>query len=112
MLDENEFNTPAPLGTAAPSNPAYHPDIYWRGRVWLDQVYFGIIGLQNCGYDKEARLLINKLINNAEGLKQSESIRENYHPITGAMQGATNFSWSAAHLYLIYREAVRLRKSK
>jgi len=23
---------------------------------------------------------------------------------TGAMQGVTNFSWSAAHLYLLYRQ--------
>lgn len=34
MKDSNEFNTYVPLGTAALSNPAFGPDIYWRGRVW------------------------------------------------------------------------------
>ena len=104
MLDAAEFNSLVPLGTAALSNPAYDPDIYWRGRVWLDQAYFGIRGLANYGYHNEARELAQKLVANAEGLTDRAPIRENYNPETGAMQGATNFSWSAAHLYLLYRE--------
>ena len=104
MLDAHEFNSQVPLGTAALSNPAYDPDIYWRGRVWLDQAYFGIRGLANYGYHREARHLAHKLVQNAEGLTGRAPIRENYNPETGAMQGATNFSWSAAHLYLLYRE--------
>ncbi|GAB3035262.1 alpha-glucosidase [Bowmanella dokdonensis] len=102
MLLADEFNTQVPLGTASLSNPAYHPDIYWRGRVWLDQWYFGVIALNEYGYEKEARTLSMKLLNNADGLLQTSAIRENYHPLTGEMQGATNFSWSAAHLYLLY----------
>lgn len=101
MLKADEFNTTVPFGTAALTNPAYHPDIYWRGRVWLDQVYFGIEALKNYGYHKQAQQQVLKLIDNAQGLKDQASIRENYHPITGAQQGATNFSWSAAHLYLL-----------
>lgn len=104
MLDPNEFNTLIPLGTASQTNPAYHPDIYWRGRVWLDQVYFGLVALKNYGYHKQANSLLTKLLNNAQGLKGQGAIRENYHPITGAVQGATNFSWSAAHLYMLHRE--------
>lgn len=38
MAQPTEFNSTIPLGTAALSNPAYHADIYWRGRVWLDQI--------------------------------------------------------------------------
>jgi putative isomerase len=45
MLNENEFNSVIPLGTAAKSNPGYDENIYWRGRVWLDQHYFGIMAL-------------------------------------------------------------------
>jgi putative isomerase len=37
-------------------------------------------------------------------LSDKNSIRENYNPETGAVQGATNFSWSAAHLLMLYRE--------
>jgi len=104
MLQSSEFNSTIPLGTAALSNPAYDADIYWRGRVWLDQVYFGLIALDNYGYQQEARALAAKLFKNAEGLSENGSIRENYNPETGAVQGATNFSWSAAHLLMLYRE--------
>ncbi|PKG86239.1 alpha-glucosidase [Colwellia sp. 75C3] len=104
MLKSNEFNTTIPLGTAALTNPAYDADIYWRGRVWLDQVYFGLIALDNYGYHQEAKALAEKLFNNAEGLSENGAIRENYNPETGAVQGATNFSWSAAHLLMLYRE--------
>ncbi len=104
MLNPSEFNTFIPLGTAAKSNPAYHQDTYWRGRVWLDQVYFGLLALQNYGFDKEVTLLTDKLYKNAEGLMGSGAIRENYNPETGVVQGATNFSWSAAHLLMLARE--------
>ena len=104
MLKSNEFNTTIPLGTAALTNPAYDADIYWRGRVWLDQAYFGLIALDNYGYHQEAKTLAEKLFNNAEGLSENGAIRENYNPETGAVQGATNFSWSAAHLLMLYRE--------
>ena len=47
-------------------------------------------------------LLAEKLLKNAEGLLDNQPIRENYHPETGEMQGATNFGWSAAHILLLY----------
>lgn len=103
MLNENEFNTYIPLGTAAKSNPAYDADIYWRGRVWLDQHYFGIQALKNYGFDQQAQQLSEKLYRHANGLTENSTIRENYNPETGAMQGATNFSWSAAHLLMLYQ---------
>jgi putative isomerase len=104
MLNPLEFNTKIPLGTAALSNPAYHSDTYWRGRVWLDQFYFGIRALKNYGYDKQARMLSDKLYQNAKGLTANGAIRENYNPETGAEQGATNFSWSAGHLLMLYQD--------
>lgn len=102
MLDPNEFNSLVPLGTAAMTNPAYDPNIYWRGRVWLDQFYFGVTGLANYGYKADANALVDKLLKNADGLVGDKPIRENYNPETGAMQGASNFSWSAAHVYMLY----------
>lgn len=35
---------------------------------------------------------------------KSQVIRENYNPLTGMQQGAPNFSWSAAHLYMLYND--------
>lgn len=104
MLDEKEFNTFVPLGTASMTNPAYGPDIYWRGRVWVDQFYFGVRGMEQYGYRTEAVQLVDKFFTNADGLVADGPIRENYNPETGAQQGAPNFSWSAAHLYMLYNE--------
>jgi len=104
MLDPNEFNTLIPLGTASKTNPAYHPDIYWRGRVWLDQLYFGLVALKNYGYQPQAQAMLDRVYQQAQGLTGRGSIRENYNPETAQVQGATNFSWSAAHLYMLYRE--------
>lgn len=104
MLDPNKFNTKVPLGTAAQDNPAYAPDIYWRGRVWLDQFYFGVKGMEKYGHTEDAQKMIEKLYKNAQGLTQDLPIQENYNPETGAVEGANNFSWSSAHLYMLYKE--------
>lgn len=102
MLDNKEFNTFVPLGTASLTNPAFGEDIYWRGRVWVDQFYFGVKGMAKYGYEEEAVALANKFFSNSNGLLTDGPIRENYNPLTGAQQGAPNFSWSAAHLYMLY----------
>lgn len=104
MLDEGKFNSPAvPLGTASMDNPAYGADIYWRGRVWVDQFYFGVQSLDKYGYEAEAIEMADKFFENAAGLTGDSPIQENYNPETGAPQGANNFSWSSAHLYMMYK---------
>ena len=102
MLDPGKFNTHVPLGTSAVDAPAYGANIYWRGRVWLDQFYFGVRGMDNYGYGKEAREYVDRLFSNAQGLTAARPIQENYNPETGDVQGANNFSWSSAHLYMLY----------
>lgn len=104
MLNPREFNTQVPLGSAALTNPAFGADIYWRGRVWLDQVYFGLVGMSHYGYCEKAQQLSEQLLTHADGLLASAPIRENYNPLTGEQQGAPNFSWSAAHLLLIVQK--------
>ena len=106
MMDTTRFNTTVPLPTIDVSNPKFDPQNgYWRGPVWLDQLWFGVDGLHKYGYAKEASLLKNKVINNCEGLnKAGISIRENYHPLTGEGLNAEHFSWSAAHLILLITE--------
>ncbi|HFQ8226687.1 TPA: alpha-glucosidase [Citrobacter freundii] len=102
MLDPNEFNTFIPLGTAALTNPAFGADIYWRGRVWVDQFWFGLKGMERYGYRDEALKLADTFFRHAKGLTADGPIQENYNPLNGAQQGAPNFSWSAAHLYMLY----------
>jgi len=104
MLNNEEFYSFIPFGTAALSNPAYDEDIYWRGRVWLDQFYFAVTSLKNYGFENAAKEATASLLHRAQGLNKNEAIRENYNPITGQVQGATNFSWSAAHLLMLLQE--------
>jgi len=106
LMDTSSFNTKVPLPTISVSHPSFDPlNGYWRGPVWLDQVWFGIDGLKKYGYNQEANQLLNKVIINCEGLnKTGISIRENYHPLTGKGLNAEHFSWSAAHLILLITE--------
>ena len=107
MLDPKEFNTWVPLGTAALTNPAFGADIYWRGRVWVDQFWFGLNGMERYGYREQAQTLAETFFKHAKGLTSDGPIQENYNPLTGAQQGAPNFSWSAAHLYMLYNDFFR-----
>jgi putative isomerase len=106
MMDSTRFNTTVPLPTIDVSHPKFDPQNgYWRGPVWLDQLWFGVDGLNKYDYAKEANLLKNKVLNNCAGLnKPGISIRENYHPLTGKGLNAEHFSWSAAHLILLITE--------
>lgn len=110
MQQSTEFASLVPLGTAALSNPAFDPEIYWRGRVWLDQWHFGVSALARSGELATARTYTQALLAHAQGLAADAPLRENYQPLTGAMQGATNFSWSAAHLYLWYHESAGMAR--
>ena len=103
MINPNYFNTKVPFQTLNASHHSFKPDRgYWRGPNWLDQAYFGVVGLHNYGYHEDAYRATYKLIHNAEGvLGKGTSIRENYNPITGEGLESQNFSWSAAHYLLL-----------
>lgn len=105
MMDTSRFSTKVPLPTLDKAHEKFNPlKGYWRGPVWLDQVYFGIEGLKNYGFAKEADELKHRLFIHAEGLMNDKPIRENYHPLNGQGLNANHFSWSAAHLLLLLTE--------
>ncbi|NLU95958.1 MGH1-like glycoside hydrolase domain-containing protein [Chitinophaga sp. Ak27] len=102
MQQPAKFNTKVPLPVLAADHPAFDPlKGYWRGPVWLDQFYFGIMGLEAYGYQQQADALLTKLWEHAEGMKDNHPLYENYHPLTGKGLNARNFSWSAAHILLL-----------
>jgi len=106
MLDPEKFGTFIPLPTISKEHPKFFSKgNYWRGPVWLDQVYFGINALKNYGYTKEADNYTKQIFERLEGLKSPGlAIRENYNPLTGKGKFGHNFSWSAAHLLLLYMD--------
>lgn len=97
MMNPSRFNSYLPLGTLDVSDSHLKPVAgYWRGPVWVDQVYFGITGLRNYGFEKEADLLTEKFVNHAYGLLSDGPIHENYNPLTGEVLNCPNFGWSSA----------------
>lgn len=104
FTDTTKFATYIPFPTIAADNPLFLPAGYWRGPIWLDQVYFGISGLRKQGYRKEADRFTKQLFERLQGLSETTPIHENYDTHTGAPLKAPHFSWSAAHLLMLYWE--------
>ncbi len=106
MMNPEKFYTKVPFQTMSADHLKFDPmNGYWRGPNWLDQAYFGVKGLHNYGFDKEATIATVQILKGAEGiLGKGKSIRENYHPISGEGLNAQNFSWSAAHIMMLLTE--------
>jgi putative isomerase len=100
----NKFSSYIPFSSVCIDEPNYTYDGYWRGPIWLDQVYFGISGMRNYGYKQEADNYTKQVFDRLNGLKKSAAIHENYDPKTGECLRAPHFSWSAAHLLMLYWE--------
>ena len=100
MEDSLAFGGGLPLPTAARDNPGFGPTIYWRGRVWVDQLYFALDGLRRAGDSARADRLWQRFVERAGGLTNGDPLNENYDPDGGAPLGAPNFSWTAAHILL------------
>jgi len=103
MMDPNKFYTKVPFQTMSADHEKFDPlKGYWRGPNWLDQAYFGVKGLRNYGFNKEADKATIQILEGAKGLLgKGKSIKENYHPLTGEGLHAQNFSWSAAHVIML-----------
>ena len=102
MTDTSKFATFIPFPTVAADNPDFRTG-YWRGPVWLDQACFGVQALERYGFIDEAEEFTRQLFDRPEGLKNAQGpIRENYDPVTGEGLRVNHFSWSAAHLLMLY----------
>ena len=56
------------------------------------------------GYNELADLYTTQVFDRLNGLKADAPIHENYDTKTGRRLKSPNFSWSAAHLLMLYRE--------
>lgn len=104
FTDTAKFATYIPFPTAAADNPKFMPKGYWRGPIWLDQTYFAIKGLRNYGYNQMADECTRQVFDRLDGLTGDKPIHENYGTHTGERLKAPHFSWSAAHLLMLYEE--------
>ena len=104
FMSPAKFATYIPFPTVSADNPFFTPNGYWRGPIWLDQVYFGIKGLRNYGYAEDADAFTRNVFDRLQGLKEDTAIHENYDTFTGGTLKAPHFSWSAACLLMMYRD--------
>jgi putative isomerase len=106
MIDTAKFATYIPFPTLSASHPKFKPQNgYWRGPIWLDQVYFAIQGLSNYGFEEEAEKFARQVFARLEGAKDDDfALRENYHPLSGEGLESNHFSWTAAHLLMLMLE--------
>ena len=106
MMNPKKFYTKVPFQTMSADHEKFNPlKGYWRGPNWLDQAYFGVMGLRNYGFIEEADTATIQILKGANGvLGKGKSIRENYHPLTGEGLNAQNFSWSAAHIIMLLQQ--------
>ncbi|MBR5410854.1 MAG: hypothetical protein IK104_09285 [Clostridia bacterium] len=61
LKDPEKFASPFPIPSVTRDDPAYGSDM-WRGGVWLNYNYMVSAGLRRCGYEKEARALLEKTL--------------------------------------------------
>nr|WP_227461752.1 hypothetical protein [Odoribacter sp. OF09-27XD] len=67
-------------------------------------MYFGISGIRKYGYIKEADTYTDQVFTRLQGLTEGAPIHENYGTHDGGLLKAPHFSWSSAHLLMLYWE--------
>lgn len=104
ISNPEKFSTYIPFPTLAADHPQFSNDGYWRGPIWLNQIYFGVSGLRKYGYKKEADQYTDQVFTRLKGLAEGAPIHENYATRTGERLRAPSFSWSAADILFLYWE--------
>lgn len=102
LENPHKFSTYIPFPTIAADNPKYAADGYWRGPIWLDQTYYAIEAFRNYDKPSKADYYTRCVFDRLQGLLGDAPIYENYDTFTGRPLQASHFSWSAAHLLLLY----------
>ncbi|MFH0944208.1 MAG: hypothetical protein V2A76_03340 [Planctomycetota bacterium] len=95
LMNPGLFNTPMPFPTLARTEPAFDPDGYWNGSVWLDHAALALAVLGDEGLEAEERLF--------DHVAGPATLFECYSPLTGrpaagSRPAVPQFSWSAAAL--------------
>lgn len=106
LKDTDKFSSFIPFPTIAVDDPKLDITGYWRGSIWLDQTYFAIGGIRKYGQNRLADKYTDKVFTCLEGIQADAPIYENYDTFTGKgiRSQSHNFSWSAAHLLMLYNE--------
>ena len=103
IFNPREFWTTFPIPSVSADEPSYNPEGYWRGRSWINLVWFTYHGLRNYGYFREASQLARRVI---EAMERALSCNENYNSATGQPMGARDFGWSTLVIDIMISEGL------
>jgi glycogen debranching enzyme len=95
LKNKDEFWGEYVLPTVARNDPAYDPDMMWRGPVWVNINYFFIEALDQIGEHALARELCHKTL---DLIMSHPGMYEYYNSKTGEppLSAAETFGWTAA----------------
>lgn len=80
IMDPARYNTLIPFPTVSRHDPKFEKDM-WRGPVWVNTAYLGILGADRYGYREEAAELSYKLVKGVyETWKNTGNFYEFYDP--------------------------------
>ena len=81
-----------PICSVPPGAPAFDPDNYWRGPVWVNVNWLVIEGLEMAGMDRAAASLKASTL----AIVERQGFAEYFNPVDRAARGSGGFSWTAA----------------
>ncbi len=74
-LDPLKYNTKIPFPSVSRSDPSFVKDM-WRGPVWINMAYFGVLGVDRYGYHDEAAMLARKI---SGGVFETWKVRKDFY---------------------------------
>lgn len=98
LFNPREFWTKFPLPTVSADDGEYDPKGYWRGRSWINILWFAYYGLKNYGFRDKARCLAEKAL---DIMAAGPTCNENYDSSTGEPLGAPDFGWSTLMIMIL-----------
>lgn len=96
LADPKVFDVKWPIPSVAVNDPAFRPDDYWRGPVWINLNWVTIRGLHRYGHHDAARALTEKTL---DLIARSPILYEYYNPLTGDGLGSPHYGWTSS-LYI------------
>jgi hypothetical protein len=81
-----------PVPSYDPYGYGFSPSRYWRGPVWINIEWLLMRGLHRYGFDREAEILGNAIVE----LVRRAGFHEYFDPFSGDGHGSDLFSWTAA----------------
>lgn len=91
QIEKAMARTPYALSTVPPEHPAFDPDRYWRGNVWIQVNWLIWMGLRRYGFTD----LANELAWRSIDLVMQHGQHEHFNPLTGQGHGSHPHSWDA-----------------